>query len=95
MSNDNNPEVEVIEVVNTIETSVLDSHGEKGTNDRERVGVYLGMADLAFLSLVEAGGDPDTVSLAVAPGVRASDGVPVVQVVFRAFRPAQPSTATE
>lgn len=95
MSENSIPEVEVIEVVNTIETALLDSRGKKGTNDRERVGVFLGMADLAFASIVEAGGDPDTVSMAAAPGVRSSDGAPVVQVTLRAFRPTQTPSATK
>lgn len=89
------PLVEVIEVVNTVELSMLDGHAPKGTADRERVGMILGMADLAFLSLTEAGCDPDTVSLAASPGVRASDGADVVQVTFRAFRPVQPESTAK
>jgi hypothetical protein len=88
-------EVEVIEVVNTIEMSSMNNHTPKGEKDRERFGTYLGMADLAFLQLVEAGGNPDTVSMAASPGVRTSDGAPVVQVTFRAFRPAQTESTTK
>lgn len=95
MSTEEPNEVEVVEVVNTIEMSTMNEHAPKGEKDRERFGTYLGMADLAFLSLVEAGADPDTVSMAAAPGVRTSDGTPVVQVTFRGFRPAQPQSPTK
>lgn len=85
LSVDDRPVMDVLQVVNTIPTATLD----QAENPRDRMGVFLGMADLAFTDLIEAGGEPDTVSMALAPGTRESDGVPVIVATFSAFRPTE------
>lgn len=85
MTEHETPTHDLIQVVNTIPATTL----EKAADARERVGVYLGMADLAFLSLIEAGGEPDTVSMALAPGTRKETGAPVIVATFSALKPVE------
>lgn len=92
---DETPTMDVLEVVNTISVEVLN----RSATPAGRVGVFLGMADLAFQDLLAAGCEPDTVSMALAPGTRKGEGdepdVPVIVATFRAFKFTEPETIEE